>query len=399
MSFLSGLLPSGPSPPAECVVRVSSDQHEISDLYDFLVEVTVECSRHEAAVAHLKFESHRDDHGSFIVQDHPDLVAWQPIMIEAAFGPRTEEVFRGYIREVKAEYPEDPGRATVMVDCQDESISLDREHARKRWMSDSPTSDDVILSTILSSYSSAFGGALSPAPDAAAGLSGITLNQDATDARFLQERAEANGYELIYSGGQVYFGPMRLDGDSQSTILIYAGASTNCISFSARVDGHAPYQVAFDLADGDNSSSSRVTVSPDPSLRLLGTRSAQDSQGGLKDFTWVMAREGSGDEQALRAKAQQRANDLSMRVHGEGELDGSLYGHVLTVGQTVGVDGAGDTFSGTYYVDTVRHRFSDTGYRETFALLRNGLGDDLGGLGGAGGLLAGAAQAIGGLFG
>lgn len=397
MSFLSSLLASGSNLPAECVVRVSSDQHEISDLYDFLVEVTVECSRHDAAVAHLKFESHRDDQGTFVVQDHPDIIAWQPIMIEAAFGPRTEEVFRGYIREVKAEYPDDPGRATVTVDCQDESLSLDREQMRKKWMEDAQTSDDVILSTILSSYSSAFGGALTTSTDSSSGLSGITVNQDATDARFLHERAEANGYELIYSGGQVYFGPMRLTGNPQATILVYAGQATNCVSFSARIDGHAPYQVAFDLADGDSSSSNRVTVTPN--LPPLGTRSAQDSQGGLKDFTWVMAREGAADEQQLRAKAQQRANDLSMRVHGQGELDGSLYGHVLAVGQTVGVDGAGDTFSGTYYVDTVNHRFSDAGYRQTFGLLRNAVGDDLGGLGGAAGLLAGAAQAIGGLFG
>ena len=84
---------------------------------------------------------------------------------------------------------------------------------------------------------------------------------------------------------------MRIPGGLQAIIFVYAGQATNCVSSSARIDGHSPYQVAFDLADdGDSSSSNRVTVTPN--LPPLGTRSAQDSQGGLKDFTWVMAFEG-----------------------------------------------------------------------------------------------------------
>ena len=112
MSFLDALTPSF-RVPAECVVLVGDDQHEMSDLYDYLTEVRVESSRKDAATARLQFETRRDEQGHFIVQDDPDIAAWQPIMISAAFGSRTEEVFRGYIREVKAEYPEDPARPTV----------------------------------------------------------------------------------------------------------------------------------------------------------------------------------------------------------------------------------------------------------------------------------------------
>lgn len=392
MSFLSSLLPSFRD-PAECVVRVSEDLHEISDLYDYLVEVTVESTRRDASTARLKFETHRDDQGGFVVQDHPDVFAWQPIKIEAAFGTRVEEVIRGYMREIKAEYPEDPGHATVTVECQDESLALDREQVRRKWMEEAPTSDSVIATTILGGYTSPFGGALTLDASSGSGLSGITLNQDATDIRFLRERAEANDYELIFGQGTVHFGPMQLTASLQPSILVYAGEATNCRSFTARVDGHAPNQVAFDLADASSSSSRRVTV--DPNLSLMGTRDARDSQGGLPDFVWVMAREGSADEQQLTAKAQQKANDLSLRVHGQGELDGTLYGHVLRAGLPVGVDGAGDDFSGTYYVDTVTHHFSDAGYRQSFTLLRNALGDNLG----AAGAIGQAAALIGGLFG
>jgi hypothetical protein len=72
------------------------------------------------------------------------------------------------------------------------------------------------------------------------------------------------------------------------------------------------------------------------------------------------------------------ANEQSMKIKVDGELDGSLYGHVLLTGQPVGVDGVGERYSGTYYVDAVTHRFDVNGYRAGFRLLRNAYGDDLG---------------------
>jgi len=51
------------------------------------------------------------------------------------------------------------------------------------------------------------------------------------------------------------------------------------------------------------------------------------------------------------------------------------------------VDGVGDRYGGIWFVDTVRHRFSTEGYRQSFNLLRNAYGDNLGS--GAGGLLDG----------
>ena len=71
-----------------------------------------------------------------------------------------------------------------------------------------------------------------------------------------------------------------------------------------------------------------------------------------------------------------------------GELDGTLYGHVLLPGQPVAVDGPGEWLGGIYYVDRVSHRFNTEGYRQQIRLLRNAYGDNLGG-GFGGGPLAG----------
>jgi len=368
--------------PAECVIKVGAALEEITDFYPFLTEVTVECTRDEAAVATLSLETRRDEQGQWLIQDAGVFTPWAPIRIEAAFGSTTEEVFRGYIREVRAEYPEEPGAAVAVVECQDESIRLDREQVRRAWGEETPTTDRAILSEILSGRTG-----LSLHTDSADGQSNLVLNQNGTDIVFLRQRARANGYELIFREGTAYFGPMRLDAERQATIMVYAGPDTNCLSFTSRADGHQPDRVAFDVAPEEGEEVVTETVEPD--LPLLGTTRADSSASGLDDFTWRLSREGGGSEEQLRQQAQRMANEASMRVHAEGELDGSLYGHVLLVGLPVGVDGVGDWLGGTYYVDKVTHRFTTEGYRQSFELLRNAYGDDLesGGLGALSGIL------------
>ena len=365
--------------PAECVIRIGTSGQELTDFYPFLKEVTVDTTRDRPAVATLKFETRRDENGQWLVQDAGILATWEPIVIEAAFGSTTEEVMRGYIREIKADYPEDAGETTVTVECQDESIKLDREHVRYVWGGESPTSDRVIVSAILADHN------LTLDPQSGDGQSELVINQDDTDIKFLRKRAESNGYELLFCEGKVYFGHMRLDASPQETIMVYAGAGTHCYRLSIRDDGHKPDKVAFDRAQTDGAGV--VTEVVDSDLPILGSESTDSSGRGLNDFTWRMTRQGGMSETEWLARAQKKANELSLKVKADGELDGSLYGHVLRVGEPVGVDGVGERYGGIYYVDTVRHQFNMEGYRQTFTLLRNAYGDNLGS--GAGSLLSG----------
>lgn len=380
--MLLDLLSDKTREPAECIIRVNGE--EIADLYPFLVEARVETSRSEASAATLKFETRRNEMGSWLIQDAGILQPWAPIVIEAAFGERSEEVMRGYIREVNAEYPEDAGAATLIVECQDESIRLDRTHQRQTWGSEElPSSDTIILSTILTAYN------LLPHPDNGAGQSQvIALTQDDTDIKFLKKRAEFNGYELIFSEGMVYFGPMRLEADAQETIMVYAGPDTNCLNIKVNGDGHQPDAVAYDLPDAEGDGSTEQLVYPD--LPLLGTEAANSENSSLEPFIWKMSGGSGADGERLEAQAQQKANDLDIhRVQAEGELDGTLYGHVLHVGLPVPVDGLGDRLSGIYYVDKVSHNFSFEGYKQQFALLRNAYGDNLDDVLGLGSVLSG----------
>ncbi len=356
--------------PAGCVIKVGVAQLEIEDLYPFLTGVEIQCSRKDAWTATLTFESRRDEQGQWAVQDSGVLTPWEPIVIEASFGSRSEEILRGYIREVSASYPEEAGAATVTVECQDDSIVLDRSHLRQSWgEADAPTTDGLIFQQILGRNQ------LAPHPESGQGLSGLHLFQDSTDIAFLRDRADANGYELIFAEGMVYYGPMRLSGEPQPTMLVYAGRDTNCLRFDVKADGHQPEKVAYDVAAETGTGTTERIVEPD--IPLLGTEPASGGGPGLPDFVWRLRKQGTTDEAELTARAQAKANDLSMRVKGDGELDGTLYGHVLRVGELVPVDGVGDRLSGLYYVDSVNHSFSSEGYRQGFKLLRNAYGDNV----------------------
>ena len=146
MSLLSALtIPS--REPAECVVTV--DGQEITTLYPFLAEVTVETNRKAGWTASLKLETRRNPDGTWVVEDAGVFVPWAAITIQAVFGQSTtEEVFRGYVKQVKADYPESSGAATVTVSCLDQSMALDRKHERKEWGEDAPGDDKALLSTI-----------------------------------------------------------------------------------------------------------------------------------------------------------------------------------------------------------------------------------------------------------
>ncbi len=365
--------------PAECIVRVNDTP--IDSLYPLLAELTVETGRNAPDTATLTFETRRDEHGEWLVQDATSLLddtpllrEWNRIAISAVFGLREEEVLRGFIRQIRAEYPEDAGAAKLVVECQDESLQLDRSHRRLSWGSEPlPSSDTLILLETLGNYSG-----LVPDPLNGPGQSGIVgLNQDGTDITLLQARAEENGYELYFRRGLVYFGLPRPDLPlPQPTLLVYAGQAGNTLSINVTADAHQPDVVAFDLPAESGDGSNEVQVGPD--IEPMGQERAGNPEAGLAPFVWRMSGDAGAGEAALRARALQKANDADLhKIQAEGELDGTLYGHVLLPGLPVGVDGLGGRLSGIYYVDSVSHVFSPAGYRQKFRLLRNAWGDNL----------------------
>jgi phage protein D len=349
--------------PVECVIKV--DDQEVTSLYRYVTRVEVHMSRGAATTCTIELDTFADEHGTWLVEDQDLFVPWKKLVVEAHFADHQEEVMRGYIRETNAQHPADGERSTVSVTAQDESMLLDRAHVRRVWSTaDDQMSDGQIAGQIADDAN------LDSETDD--GLSNASLNQDGTAADFLRRRAQANGFELYFRAGKLYFHAIRLETEAQPTMMVHAGPATNCLSFSARYDGHKPDRVRVERA-ADTGTDVEAQVF-EPNLTLLGTTAADSASRGLDPFEWAMTQPAGATRAEADARAQAAANDNAWKIEATGELDGALYGHVLLTHATVEVDGVGDTHGGRYYVDDVTHTFSSDGYRQSFKLLRNATG-------------------------
>ncbi len=385
---LSFVLDQGFRQAASCLIEVGPDLAEIGELAPLVTSVEINASRAEAATGSIVIEDRRREDGQWMAADSGLFARWTPIRVSADFQTHVEEIFRGFITQLTPNYPNDGGQTTLEIQVQDEGAQLDREQMRTVWGEDAPISDLAILNALIADTD------LAADPESAEGQSSRALSQDATPIAFLRERATANGYELIVSGGAVYFGPKRLTGEAQAPLMIYAGRDTNCLSFTIADESQHPDAVRFDQApqeEGATPVTETLTADEDP----LGDSPAASEGADLgPPSVWRVNREGDETEEELRARAQALVNEHAFRLRATGELDGALYGHVLKVGHTVTVDGAGGRYGGVYYVDRNTHRFTPEGYRQAFELIRNATGDGTG----AGGPLGAATSAIAGLF-
>ena len=354
-------------------VRISVNDADIAELYPLLTEVSVDASR-QGAVAALTFAGVADETGAWLVQDGDAIRVRDAVLIEAAFGDQTEEVFRGFVVSVQPSYPRDQGRAQVLVDCRDETLSLDRTHRTYPWGADASTSDREIAMRIADAHG------LTLTAGSGEGQTGITVDQSGSDIAFLRERARVNGYEFYVRAGELHFGPMQTELEPQPTLMVYAGRRTNCLSLDIRDDAHRADAVRFETAPAEGDAAVSEAACSD--LPPMGTEAARDRTSAAGSSEWRMQRAGGAPEEEVRATARGIANEEAMRISAQGEADGALYGHVLLTGAPVGVSGIGARYSGRWYVENVSHRFSAEGYTQGFRLIRNAYGDDLADAGG-----------------
>ncbi|WP_309663780.1 hypothetical protein [Tabrizicola sp.] len=369
MSLLSALLSPGFRQAASVLITTGPAATDIGPLAVMASNIELRVSRTEAAQGTITFDDRRGSDGRWMVADSGIFTRWQQVVISADFQTHTEEIFRGYITGLKPALPQNGGEAKLVIELQDDGVALSREHMRRVWGEDAAMADGDILTELIAPLG------LAVASGSGIGQSSRALTQDGLPIVFLRERAKANGYEIIFAKGEVWFGSMRLDAAPQATIMVYAGSATNCLSFSVADDAQKPDAVAFDLAPRSEGATP-ITETVTPDLALLGTSPVADEGAGLGTPSVAkLTREGDETEEETRARAQAMVNEASFRIRCTGELDGTLYGHVMLPGLPVRVDGAGDRNGGLYYIDKVTHVFTPDGYRQQFEGIRNATGD------------------------
>lgn len=362
------------------------DGEEMTDLYDDLVSLEVELCDELPASFRLLLGTAPQADGTWKYLDDERLRVWTPVSIEAGFvDSGREEIFSGYITQVKPTFEPDEDQCTLEITGLDGSVVMDREEKLKDW----PNKKD---SDIVSEIFGLHGFAPQVEDTTVVHDEAVsTVIQRETDLQFLRRLALRNGFACYVDGTNGHFRPLPAEEEPQPILSVHFGEETNMTRFSVTVDALRPAKVEMFQVDrlAKEVISAAVETSEEDALGDMDAAGLLRSQvDAARIFVAKNAATGTPEMEALcRGLFQEGA----WFVTGEGEVDGGAYEHVLKPRGLVTVKGVGETYSGVYYVSYVRHVFTCESYTQHFRLKRDALlprGDEaFSGNGALGGLL------------
>jgi phage protein D len=282
---------------------------------------------------------------------------------------RAEPVIDAYVIDSRAAFSSEPGRSVLEVVAMDATALLSLEEKVKSWPDQA---DSAIASSIFSDY-----GFTANVRDSqpVRQQEDTTTIQRGTDIAFLRKLAERNGYETYVEvaedgGTEGHFHPPELDDQPQAVLNVNLGSDTNVDDFNARYDMLAATTAqvtGLDVSDG----STQAADAQNSRQTTLGGSSAVAADRPRKVLLSGTALSSAGELQTL---AQAVVDRSAFAITAEGTVHGAAIGTLLKAKKPVLVRGAGREFSGTYYVQRVRHVFSGEGHAQRFSLRRNASG-------------------------
>lgn len=292
------------------------------------------------------------------------------VRVSAKVGPgRAEPVIDAYVIDSRAAFSSEPGRSVLDVVAMDATALLSLEEKVKSWPDQA---DSAIASSIFSDY-----GFTANVRDSqpVRQQEETTTIQRGTDIAFLRKLAERNGYETFVEvaadgGTEGHFHPPDLDEQPQAVLNVNLGSATNVDDFNARYDMLAATTAqvtGLDVSDG----STQPADAQNSQQTALGGSSAVPADRPRKVLLSGTGLSSAGELQTL---AQAVVDRSAFSITAEGTVHGAAIGTLLKAKTPVLVRGAGREFSGTYYVQRVRHVFSGEGHAQHFSLRRNASG-------------------------
>jgi hypothetical protein len=199
--------------------------------------------------------------------------------------------------------------------------------------------------------------------------------QTATDLQYIRDLAGKSGYVFYIEPGPLpgqsiaYFGPDIRIPLPQSALNVNMDAHTNVESLRFSLDGLLKKLEIINVLDPVTG---RIPVPvPMPEINIfkppLGARPTPPAK--------IVYNRDSAALELSQALKNAIGNGLksSAPITGNGSLDVARYGQILKARTLVGVRGAGITYDGLYYVDSVTHNIKRGEYKQNFSLSRDGL--------------------------
>lgn len=270
----------------------------------------------------------------------------------------------------------DPGASTLLVTGEDVSVMMDLTTKKATYPN---LSDAEIAAAIVAEYSE-YGLIPSITPPSEDNRPSPQNEpfQDGTDLTYLTALAESYGYVFYILPGPepgtnlAYWGPRIRAGLPQPPLSMNLGPATNVDTLTFSYNALAPVTVSGGVQDRTTNQVmpvlARMIDQPvlSASTALLAQRKVRSVQlGPTSGLTYAQAQ--------ARAQAEvDNASDTTLIA--DGQLDTLRYGGLLMPRQLVDVRGAGMQYDGSYYVKSVTHSLQVGAYKQSFTLLRQGIG-------------------------
>ncbi len=379
------------------------------ELTEALTSVEVTHSDGGPSGFQLTFQAGRS--GPLDLVDYPLLLnplllkPFNRVVLVVTFDVLPQVIMDGIITQVQLAPNEQPGASTISVMGEDVSVLMDMDDK----ITPHPSMDDfarvnrvllpylgrfqmipVVLPTIFSKF---------PSPTEEIPV------QTTTDREYLKRLAQRHGYVFFVKPGPApltnvaYWGPPVRTGlpppigpmtFPQKTLSVNMGPGSNVESVSFHNDALAPTMLRGIIQDAKTNVplpvfslplSTRVPLVPFPALlfnqpnvrlKHLDVTPVEAAMKG-KDPHANSAQGLDLPDAMARAQAQQEESTDRV-VTASGTLDALQYGAVLESRGIVGLRGAGFTYDGFYYVNSVTHSIRKGEYKQSFNLSREGTG-------------------------
>jgi phage protein D len=370
-----------------------------NDFYAAVVSLTVEENPAASSIFRLQIATTLQDDGSWSYLDDQRFALFTPVSIKIGFisggglaaalgsllggsdsNDSMEPIFDGYITNVDLSLGTAPASTFINLSGMDTSVLMSLEEKIATWPD---MADSDIAQEIMSQYG------VQTQADTTATVhqeNDTTIVQRASDIQFVRDLAQRNGFEFYFetdkTSGKVaaYFQAPQLSGTPQKDLAIQFGDQSNLRNFSARLTGQRPLNVKSEQMDVKANNPNTAQVS-DTQLDKLGANDANSLIGGPldslvtpKDAQAQMLVLGppTSDSTELRTIAQAVRDEAGWFITANGEINSDAYQAVLRPHRLVLVKGAGEAYSGKYYVTRVAHEIKRDGtYTQKFEARRN----------------------------
>lgn len=352
---------------AQIATTILIDSQSAPDLLGAALELEVDTDFRLADSFRLKLSTHREDDGSWVFLDDDRLKLWKPVEISVTIGDDEENLIVGYITQIGMHLDPDQGSSFVEVMGMDATCLMNLEEKIQDWPN---MSDSDIARAIFSAYN------LTPQVDDTAVTHDdkvATIIQRDTDIQFLKRLARRNGFECVVRGDTGYFRKPVLSASAQAVMAAHFGPDTNITFVDARMNAMRPlraemHQIDFigkQPLDASADTAEQQQLGRDAALSLSVPNGVQSKM--------FVKHELAAAQPEMQNLCRAWFDEAEWFVQATGEIDSSAYGAVLQTMQPVPIRGVGESFSGVYYVVSVKHVFGTKGYTQQFTARRNAL--------------------------